>query len=59
MEFPSVSTIVPDKENRIVWEILAYRNVTQDEAVFAIRYFLSQNPMPKADSRVRIVTTLA
>ena len=58
MESPSVVTTVPDEDHDIVWEIVAYRHVDLNEAIFAIRSFLTGRKMPKAGSKIQILTTI-
>ncbi len=59
MEMPNVSTVLIDPAKNIKYEVLAYRQLNQDEMVFAIRMNLSKlKRKPKKNSHVKIITTI-
>jgi hypothetical protein len=60
MQRPSVHNERLDKENQVVYDVVAYRELREAEIVMAIRAYLSRRPKrrPKRGTRVTIVTII-
>ncbi len=61
MEVPSVKTTYKDTENGITYEVMAYRKLTEEETVLAIRNTLSllkKSKRPKRGQTLTILTVL-
>lgn len=59
MEMPPLQATIRDPTQGLTYEVCAYRAITRDEAVTAIRLYLaSQKRKPKRGSVVRIITTI-
>ena len=60
MQQPDVRTTLDDTQRRVKWHVLAYRTLTKDEALMAVRGYLAQRggKMPTPGQEVTIITTL-
>lgn len=59
MEMPSVVTEAYDEARNIRYEVVAYRKLTDQEVVFAIRQALAgMKRKPKKNSTCRLVTII-
>lgn len=61
MQMPNQKTVVVDPEQNVQYEVIAYRILSEVEAVRAIRAFLMNTPKkkrPKPNSRIQIGTTI-
>ncbi len=59
MELPPVQAKLRDKDAGMTYEVCAYREITREEALYAIRaHNAAKKPKPKRGSVVRIITTL-
>lgn len=57
MEQPGVRNVIRDAERKVTFVVMAYRQLTREEMVFAVRAYLSQRRgKPKKGSTVVIVT---
>ncbi len=57
MEQPSVRNVIKDPERKVTFVVLAYRELSRGEMVFAVRQYLSQRRgKPKKGSTVVIMT---
>ena len=58
---PDITTAIKDPKTNITYEIMAYRKLTQAEAMSAIREFYAataKSNRPKSGSTVTIISTL-
>lgn len=59
METPNVLNKLTDPKSNVVYEVLAYRKLTKEELMFAVRYYLaSRKKRPKKGSVIRIYSTI-
>jgi hypothetical protein len=59
VEGPNVLSVAVDGERGIRYEVQAYRTLTQEELLLAVRYYLSHSrKKPKKGSVVRIVSII-
>lgn len=59
MEGPNVLSVLTDQTRNVRYEVQAYRALTEQELVFAVRYYLSHcKRKPKKGSVVRIVSII-
>jgi len=59
MELPSIRHVVDDPQRKIRYEVFAYRALSQEEAVAAVRNFLSlAKRKPTKNSRVEVHTLI-
>lgn len=59
METPTLRRTVIDEERSVRYQIFAYRDLTEGEAVAAVRFFLSQKRRkPKKNSTIEIHTVI-
>lgn len=59
MQMPNVSNVIKDSERNIVYDVVAYRELTRQELVHAVRQFMSmQKRKPKKGTRYRIITMI-
>jgi hypothetical protein len=59
MELPTVKTAIKDAQNDVIYEVLAYRQVTRQELLQAIAAYKGQHKRkPKKGSRITIVTII-
>lgn len=59
MEMPSVDNFVHDEERNVKFNIKAYRKLTPEEAITAMRFFYSQRKRkPKKNSQVIIMSLI-
>ena len=56
MESPNIVTPVTINKHKVTYEIVAYREVTEQEAKAAILSFLQDNPKPSPGQTVRVLT---
>lgn len=57
MERPRIEHEIRDPERNITYIVVAYRTLTQQEVVFAVRAFLTRTRRkPKKNSRIEILT---
>jgi hypothetical protein len=55
MKTPNVVTTIVDRERNITYDVFAYRTLTHDELVFAVRHFYAQKKRPKVKPGQRII----
>ncbi len=59
MDMPTVQNVLTDSEKNIRYEVYAYRALTEEELIFAVRSFLgSTKRKPKQGSCVEIHTVI-
>lgn len=59
MEMPNVVTEAHDEAKNIRYEVVAYRKLSREEVIFAIRHALSgMKKKPKKNSTCRLVTII-
>lgn len=59
MEMPNIPHAIKDPNNQVLYVVMAYREISREEAVQAIRAFNAQSGrLPKKGSRITIITTL-
>lgn len=59
MDAATVRATIVDKEHRVTYHVLAYREITRAEAITAIRLWTaSRKRKPKKGSTISIVTIL-
>lgn len=60
-DLPAVKNVLVDEENDVRYEVLAYRALSEEELLFAVRYSLASGRpkrKPKCGSVVRLVTLI-
>lgn len=60
IQLPSVRTTLVDPAKKITYHVMAYRSLTRDELLMAVRMYLAQagRKKPKAGSTVTIGTLI-
>lgn len=59
MQMPSVETTRIDRKRNVIYKLLAYRALTNDEALFLIRSYLAKcRRQPKPKTTVTITTII-
>jgi hypothetical protein len=59
MEMPNIRNTIKDERSRITYVVLAYRQLTREEVVDAVRYYQSrQKKKPKPGTEITIITTI-
>lgn len=60
MKQPSVLNALVDKEKNITYEVVAYRKLTREELILAVRHFYSQKKKPKVKpgQKIRIISII-
>lgn len=61
MQFPDQKTVVVDSDRNVRYEVLAYRKLTQHEAVGYVRFYMANTPKRKRlkkNSVVQLMTTI-
>jgi hypothetical protein len=47
MEQPNIISTLVDQQKKITYEIVAYRKLTKEELILAVRHFYAQKKKPK------------
>lgn len=60
MEQPKVSNPIRDEERDITYNVVAYRKLSQEETVLAVRHYLAgkKSKKPKKGSTITILTII-
>jgi hypothetical protein len=60
MQLPPVKNAIRDEENKVTYEVLAYRELSYEELVMAIRVYNGQKRSKKKDRNctVQIITMI-
>jgi hypothetical protein len=61
MEMPSIKTVVDVPQMGVVFELLAYRRLSESEATGYVRVYLAntkKSKRPKRGQRVTLITTI-
>ena len=60
MQMPDVPNVVRDQEKKITYTVMAYRQLSRDECVAAVRYFRStkEGRKLKPNTNYTIYTTI-
>jgi hypothetical protein len=58
MELPSIPHVIRDPDRKVEYVVLAYRNLTREEVLQAIRAFNRGKRAAPKDSRITITTTI-
>ena len=59
MRPPNVQTNLIDKEKNITYEVFAYRKLTYNELIFAVRlYYTQKGAKPKKNAKIQIYTII-
>lgn len=59
MHMPNVSNPIRDSQRGVVYNVLAYRELSRDERVMAVGYYLSQaKKKPKRGTQVTIISII-
>lgn len=60
MQLPNVSNILKDPENDVTYDVIAYRKLSRNEIIQAIRYYHSQKKTKKLKkgTSVKIITII-
>jgi hypothetical protein len=60
MELPDVKHLLIDDKNEVRYEVLAYRKLTREEVIMAVRHYKSQKKIkkPKKGTIITIVTVI-
>jgi hypothetical protein len=58
MELPTVSHVRQDGETKVVYDIRAYRPLTEQEILDSIRWYLSRTPVKKRAKRGQRITII-
>lgn len=58
MEQPNTRNVIKDAERKVTYVVMAYRQLSREEIVIAVRHHLSQRRgQPKKGSTIIIMTT--
>ena len=57
-QLPNVKNTATDQQTGVTYNIMAYRTLTREEIVLAIRHALSQQKKPKRGTTLTIITTI-
>jgi hypothetical protein len=59
MELPTIQNILRDNENKIIYHVMAYRSLTREELLLAVRnYLASSKKKPKKGSTITIISII-
>ena len=60
MQMPNVVNTLVDKEKNITYEVVAYRKITREELILAVRHFYAQKKKTKVKpgQKIKIISML-
>ena len=58
MEMPTVRNEIQDEKGRTMYVVMAYRLLTTEELLHAMRYYELKHKRPKPSETVTIITTI-
>jgi uncharacterized protein (DUF433 family) len=60
VQLPNVSNILKDLENDVTYDVIAYRKLSRNEIIQAVRYYNSQKKTkkPKKGTSIKIITII-
>ena len=60
MQMPHVRNTIRDEDNNVTYHVMAYRDLTREEMIVSVRYFLTQpkNRRRKTPLKNKVVTIL-
>jgi len=60
MKQPNILNTLIDQEKNITYEVVAYRKLTKEELILAVRHFYAQKKKPKVKpgQKIRIISII-